>query len=322
MTVTRFPHGIFATPNLGGANVRNFPGLWTKQLIFVDGANGADDQDGFHTDTAKKTLGAANTIAGRDDTIYIRPQAVGVRYTENVTVAVTTKQGLSIIGTGNGRGNSVYQSCSFRGVLAVDSPVLTLNSSYINVENLHFWSRAAQTITGFGVLIRWNTPVGLALNIGSSIVNCAFTADVADAPAAVGVTQNAIRMDSTEGILVEGCLFKDCRSSISVGSTQSATDSINIRNNQFLGTASNIAADIYITDCTYMNIAGNTFGHTVPSNTAGTLVKYIYCAGTVAGEVMGNKFAGGGTIVVMGTNNVLSNMKFGSNSGTYGWYTS
>ena len=320
MTVTRFPHGVFATPNLGGANVRGFPGLWTKQLIFVDGTNGADDQDGFSTDTAKKTLGAALTIAGRDDTIYIRPQAVGVRYTEHAVAAVTTKQGLSIIGTGIGRGNSVYQSCSFRGVLAVDSPVLTLNSSYTNVENLHFWSRAAQTITGFGILMRWNTPVGLALNIGSSIINCSFTADVDDAPAAGGATQNAIRMDSTEGQLVEGCLFQNCRSAMSIGSTQSASYSINIRGNQFMGLASNIAADIYMTDVVNVNIHENTFGHGVPSHAAGTLIKYVYCAGTVSGGMTNN--TQGAAAVVAATNNTLSGIICSGNKGLGGPWTS
>ncbi len=320
MSLTNFPNGItsFGVPVVGGG--ARFSSFWRGRVFFVDGTNGSNGNSGLLPTQAFSTLQAAVTAAATDDTIFIRPQAVGGRYTENVLVPVTTHAGLSIIGTGNGKGNSVYQACSIRGVLAVDSPILTLNSSYANIENLHFWSRAAQTTNGFAALCRWNTPVGLALNIGSAFVNCTFSADVDDAPAAAGATQPALRFDSTEGQLIENCLFMDCRIGISIGSTQSASYSMNIRNNQFLGTASNIAADIYMTDVNRVNTHNNTFGHGVPTHAAGTLVKYVYCAGTVGGQM--TECTQGALDVAAATNNTLSNIICSGNRGLAGPWTS
>lgn len=309
----------------GGAPVGmtpRFAGLWSGRCFFVDGTNGLDGNSGLSPARALQTLATAISKAGTNDTIYIKPLAVGTRYTENVTVPVSTHAGLSIIGTGNGAGrsNSVYQACNFRGVLAVDDPVITWNSSFGNVENIGFWSRAAQTVDGFGILARWNTPVGLALNIGSSIVNCSFTADVLDAPAGAGVTQNAIRFDSTEGQVVQGCTFQDCRSAISIGSTQSASYAIQILDNIFAGVASNIAADIYMTDVQVVNILRCIFGHAVPSNAAGSLTKYIYVAGTATGS-LGACFQAENEVAA-GTNNTLSTILSAGNFGLGGPWTS
>ena len=315
---SRFQHGVLATPNVGS----ELAGLWTNRLYFVDGDGGSDSNDGLSPGGAFASLGQAVATASRDDTIYVRARAVGVRYTEAITVPVTTHAGLSIIGTGNGKGNSVYQACSFRTTTnAIDSPVLTLNSSHANIENLHFWSRAGQT-HGFGILARWNTPVGLALNIGSSIVNCTFSNDYEDNPAGAGVVQSAIRFDSTEGQLVEGCFFRDCRVGISVGSTQSASYSIIVKDNLFKGIASNIAADLMLSDTTGIEIVGNYFGHAVPTHAAGTMTKYIFCIGgtTVTGGVV-NNFQGAAA-VAFGTNNTANSLIAAGNFGLGGPWTS
>ena len=264
------------------------------RVRFVDGAR-TTNGEGFTFDTAHNTLQRGVTASARDDSIYVRPLAVGNFYTENVVVPVGTHAGLSIVGTGNGKGNSVYQACTIRGVLAVDDPVLELGSSFASVENLHFWARAAQT-HGFGVLGNWNTAQGASttlLNIGSQVINCSFNTDILDAPPGAGVVQSAIRLDSTEGWLIEGCFFQDCRVGISVGSTVSAAYQIVIKDNLFKGVASNIAADLMLSDTNGIEIDGNTFGHTVPSHAAGTMQKYIFCIGgtTVTGGVTRNYFA-------------------------------
>ena len=317
MSLTNFPNGItsYGVPITGG----KYTSFWRGRVWFVDGTAGSDGNSGLLPNQAYQTIQKAVTNAGTDDTIFIRPQAVGVRYTENVSVPATTHGGLSIIGTGNGKGNSVYQACSIRGVLAVDSPIIDLNSSYANVENLHFWSRAAQT-HGFGLRMRWNT--GGGLNIGSSVINCSFSQDIDDAPAGAGVVQSAIRMDSTEGQLVQGCSFQDCRVGISVGSTASAAYRIEIRDNLFKGIASNIAADLMLSDTTGIAIDGNVFGHAVPTNTAGTMQKYIFCIGgtTVTGSVSRNYQ--GAAAVAFGTNNTAASLIAAGNFGLGGPWTS
>lgn len=318
MGLTNFPNGILATPNVGSGK---FHGLWSGKVLFVDGTNGSDSNyDGTSPSTPLATLTRAIALAGKDDTIYIRPKAVGTYYTESCVVPVTTHAGLNIIGTGNGKGNSVYQACTFRNSSnSVDDSVLELRSSFANVENIHFWSRAAQT-HGFGIAGRWNT--GSGLNIGSSIINCTFGVDVDDHPATAGVVQSAIRLDSTEGWLIENCFFQDCRVGISLASTVSACYSIVIKNNIFAGLAANVAADLMISDSYRSVITDNHFAHAKPSNNAGSMNEYVFVIGgtTTTGYFGGNHQ--GASDVASGTNNNLGSLVLGGNFGSGGPWTS
>ena len=304
-------NSINGIPYAGG----RFAGLWTQRIFYVDGTSGLDGNLGLLPKSAFKTIAKAVATAKKDDTIYIRPQAVGARYTENVIVPVTTHAGLSIIGTGNGKGTSVYQACNWRCATESATATLLLHSSFANVENMNFFPMATQLTCGL-ISINWNT--GGGLNIGSSVLNCGFWGNPDSLPAA-GVLQSTIRLDSTEGILIGGNIFKDCRIAVSCHSTVGAGDSINIIGNEFTGTAANIAADIYFTDYTQVNISKNMMGHGVPSQAAG-LNKYVYCAGTVAGNMTNN--TQGAADVIAATNNTLSGIICSGNSGLAGPWTS
>lgn len=256
---------------------------------FVDGTRSTDGP-GLDMGNAHNTIQKAVDKAAFEDVLFIRPKALGAYYTESVIVPPTTHRGLSIIGLGNGKGGSVYQACTWRNSSnSVDDSALTARAGHMTVENVHFFSRAAQEL-GFGIKAYWNT--GSGLNIGSSIVNCGFSANKADAPAAAGLVQSAIRFDSNEGMSVEDCWFVDCRVGIASGSTVNAWKELVIRNNVFNGLAADIAADIFLSDGTNLAIIGNHFGHTVPSHAAGTMTKYIFQIGgtTVTGHASDNFF--------------------------------
>lgn len=289
------------------------------EIRFVDGSQTVG-ADGLNWDSAHTTLQKAVTAAGRDQTIYVRPKAVGNYYTESVVVPSGTHANLSIIGTGNAKGNSVYQACTFRNSSnSVDDAVLELRSSFANVENIHFWSRAAQT-HGFGIIGRWNT--GSGLNIGSSIINCSFAQDVDDHEASAGVVQSAVRLDSTEGWLIEDNFFQDCRVGISLGSTASACYSIVIHKNHFGGLAAKIAADIMISDSYRTMITDNHFAHAKPSNNAGSMNEYVFVIGgtTTTGYFGGNHQ--GASDVASATNNNFGSLVLGGNFGSGGPWTS
>ena len=265
------------------------------------------------------TIQLAATAAGLDDTIFIRPLALGSYYTESVVVPNTTV-GLSIIGTGNGKGGSVYQACTWRNSSnSVDDSALDLRPGHATVENIHFFSRAAQS-SAFGVRAYWNT--GSGLNIGSSIVNCGFSGDLADHPAAAGVVQSAIRFDSSEGQLVENCFFVDCRVGIAAGSTMNAWKELVVKDCIFNGLAANIAADLFLADGLNLAVVNSHFGHTVPSHAAGTMTKYIFVVGgaTVEGSVTGSFFASANA--GFGTDNTASNIKRSGNYYNGGLMTS
>ena len=257
-------------------------------LRYVDGSLGTGG-DGLTFEAAKNTIQAAVTAAENDDIIYVRPKALGAYYTESVVVPNTTI-GLQIIGTTMTKGGSVYQAVTWRNSSnSVDDSALDWRGGHASIENVHFFSRAAQEL-GFAIKAYWNT--GSGLNIGSAILNCGFSADLADHPAAAGLVQSAIRFDSTEGQLVEGCFFTDCRVGIAAGSTMNAWKELWIVNNRFSGLAANIAADLFLADGLNFELHDNSFGHTVPSHAAGTMTKYVFVVGgaTVEGSITGNKF--------------------------------
>ena len=98
MGLTNFPHGIFATPNLGG-------GMMTQGNIwFVKPYSGSDSNSGTTPDTAFKTLPYAlsQATANQNDTIYM--------FQESNTASKTTdyqslnlnwnKDGVHLIGVG------------------------------------------------------------------------------------------------------------------------------------------------------------------------------------------------------------------------------
>ena len=257
---------------------------------FVDGFRSTDGP-GLDFGNAHNTIQKAVDKAGFEDVIFIRPLVLGTYYTESVIVPPTTHRGLSIIGLGNaGRGGSVYSPVTWRNSSnSVDDSTLTARSGHMNIENINFFSRAAQEL-GWAIKAYWNT--GSGLNIGSAIVHCGFTTDLADHPAAAGLVQSAIRFDSNEGMSVEDCKFVDCRVGIASGSTMNAWKDLLIKDNHFSGLAANIAADLFLADGINLHVVGNTFGHTVPAHAAGTMTKYIFCVGgaTVTGFAGNNNF--------------------------------
>ena len=169
---------------IDGLPVALIPGL----LRYVDGGLGTGG-DGLTFEGARNTIQAAVTDATRGDIINIRPLAAGAYYTESVIVPNTTRD-LEIVGTTRTKGGSVYQAVTWRNSSnSVDDSALDLRPAHCVVENIHFFSRAAQS-SGFGIRAYWNT--GSGLNIGSRILNCGFSADLADHPAAAGVVHQLL----------------------------------------------------------------------------------------------------------------------------------
>jgi hypothetical protein len=262
--------------------------------LYVDGGLAASG-DGLTYDSAKSTIQAAVTAAAAYATIFIKPKLISVaassKYNENIIVPITTHPGLSFIGAIRGFGTASDQGVSIRGASGVDSPALLLLSAHAHVENVHFRSRSAQT-TGGLVQAPYNTNGGD--NIGSSFIHCSFSQDLGSA-AGAGVAQHTLRLDSTQGALVEDCLFQDCRIGISILSSAAAAQGITLRNNAFRGIASNIAVDILAADVTGLQITDNHFLHALPSYGVvggATYNKYFLRNGaSCTGGISGNSFA-------------------------------
>ena len=321
MSLTRFTHGILAFPTVGA---NRFSGMWTNRVLFVDGDNGSDGFDGTDPANAMKTIDAAVTAASADDTIYVRPMSTATTwdtlysataptstYLDNVTIAPLTKNGLSIIGTGNGLGVA-GQAVQWMGVSGIALPTAYVKSAFVNIENINFGFMAAQTTQGVVQLYNGVTPDTVrGYAYGCSIVHCGFEYNTS--------SNAAIWIESAPGCRVEDCTFRNVKVGIQVASNDHTVDVCYILRNRFLLSAVTNGANCIAVGTAYnMVINDNYFGHGLP--TAGTYDKYIYCSGTVSGTVQGNYF--GVTGVALGTINTLSNLTGGGNFSLQGPFTS
>jgi hypothetical protein len=273
--------------------------------MYVDGSLGTGG-DGLTYEAAKNTIQAAVTAASKNAMIFVKAKNAGVRYIENVVIPAAsnadhTKEGISIIGTGNSRAATRDSAVILRGVTGVEQPVFVADASYNNFENLGFLSVPAQKGTAggvggsFGLLIRQNSAAGgyttTGFNIGSSIVNCTFLQDLFAPPTATEM-QAAIHFIATDGHTVEGCKFMDCRVGLVSSGDLTGNSAIIVKDNLFHGVAANIAADMYMIDVLGLEIVGNDFLHALPSHVGPAgLGKYAIMGGTVTGGMTRNTFA-------------------------------
>jgi len=325
MSLSHLPHGLFATPSLGGSvagSLARYPGLWTQRIFFVDADHGSNGNTGLEPTKAKATIQAAVNAAGVDDTIYIRPQAetqgwsdldprygsYRATYIENVNVVRFTKAGLSIIGTGNGWGTS-GGSVTMVGAAAQDCTI-DVHAAFVNIENIQFGWRAQQTNqTGTVIrLINGQTLDDTASHsaFGDTVSNCWFDRS--------GNVWGAILIASSAGHLIENCTFDNCNVGVYLDSSDTTPDGVFIRGNTWFGTASNTTVCIVMADVDDICIERNIFAHTCPSK--GSPNKYVSVAGTAYGSYFGNIV--GSTQTAVATDHSLNNLSSGGNMGKTG----
>lgn len=299
MGITRFPHGIFATPLVGDGR---FSSPWNTH-IFVDYDNGSDSNDGQSPDGAKKTIQGAVTAATAGDVIYVRPRPYTLgtgfaRYTEDVVVTLggvggsgvtATNANMSIIGITQ-RGAAATDFLGVRWKFATATP-LTVDAPCLHVENIGFFVEDAT----YAINLRCNgatrTQEGTT---GFSIYNCAIKGD------------GKLYANGGNEISIVGCRFQAKYDGTTgginlVGSANQCARTI-IKNCEFIGgNAFNMATapittaapqyDLFIRDCyfsvdtdtVYMNIAGTTNTGLVANCYFASADINALCTGLVAG---------------------------------------
>ena len=211
MSLTNFPNGIYATPNLGGGS--DYDGFFGTNVWGVDGVKGNDGNAGS-LDSPFATIQAAVTAAGIYDTIYVRPMypLQGVNqgqpnvYAENIVIPVT-KTGLKIIGT-------TIPGDPYMGVKIkpanTAAHVILVNASGVVLENLCIMNQALSTA---GVFLSWqgttyNVAASSTANLeyvgscGATIRNCEFREGTTQATAGASIIIRG-GYDS----VVDGCTF-------------------------------------------------------------------------------------------------------------------
>ena len=280
MTISRFPHGILATPNLGGAG---YGIKGASSVYFVDGSDGSDDQNGESPDSAFQTIGEALDKANAWDVIYIAPKdwtsgavPTGTPYKESATdlSIAYAKQGLALVGIAHQNLIGPAHAVAIRGVTSSTNPILKVHAPMVAVENICF----DQTTDGFtaGTAINdlyfYGDVAGTSEAHMGSVFNCGF--NYGKGSGATGDTGGAIYGHAVWGMTIDECWFQDCRIGVSLKSDAGTGGQWIVRNCNFttrLTTASTISADIYVytQGSTNVQIYNIFCGHVIPTYTSG-----------------------------------------------------
>src|SRR3990167_5350978 len=104
MGLTRYPHGIFATPVIGSGVGRLIDMFNSDNIFFCDYDSGSDSNSGKAPDAATQLISKAVSNASQNASIYVKPRvsstSAQLYYIDNVTVPLT-KPNISIVGAGN-----------------------------------------------------------------------------------------------------------------------------------------------------------------------------------------------------------------------------
>ena len=262
MGLTHYPHGILATPNLGGGSASGsvFGNTW-----FVDGTNGSNGYDGTSPDRAMKTIQTAVTAAQSNDTIIVAPAV----YTENVvTLDDRYSRNVTIVASGGATIPGWDGGVCWKPTSAA-LPCLQIKASGWRVVGINFWPGATSSgVEFYADMTSANFRTGGiagSLCRGGEVSNCLFWGN----------------STGKYGIVFQG-----------VTGTQ-APCSINIWNNKFAYLNATGASGIYVAsggnpvyDC---QIIGNQF------ESCKSGINTYAAMGIVGTRITDNTFGTGGT---------------------------
>ena len=300
----------------GGAPVGGggFQGWWGDDVFFVDFDNGSAGAGGKSPDDAIQYLADAITLAGPNDTIYVRPRPpeVGgdaIHYSSDpgdITPESTTNwtipwtdYGLSLIGTGIGRGHTGAQRTCLQGASGATAtdPVLTLNAPFCTIENIGLKNGDS---TASLIKTQWandsSTQAGM-----NTFYNVWFrnTKSIA--------SFKGLHMDSGNYDSVIRCNFSSCDYGIYLDSGNSETSSLVIRDCDFLALTAEVKCSIYSTGgAKRVLMTGLNFNHVLP--TGGSPNLYI-SFGAASTGIFSDSYMGA-TATTVGTNTTLNGITY------------
>ncbi len=289
MSITHFPHGIQATPNLGGSS--RFAGWWGKSY-FVDYDHGGAEMDGLSPDSPLSKLQTAIDLATTNDVIYIRnrdqditstdPEAIIPASTTNWSIAEAQTH-LSIIGASN-----VSHIPTMEGQYGVylkghatanTTAVMDWRGAFGLIENLAFHSGGS---TAGGHLALTGNSTSLRA-LGTVVSNCLFRMSTQAAHGAVHNVDNWF-------ITVYGCTFHDCLFGVRMAGSASTLRRITVANCLFRNqTAASVNTNIRMAGTSGQNILIDGCTFTTPVGTAGD-AKMIYIVDAMTGTICNCNF--------------------------------
>ena len=291
MPLTRYPHGIFATPNIGG--IGRLSDIWNADNIwFVDGDNGSSGNAGNEPDRAVALISTAIDKASRGGTIYVKPRttvASAQTYYVDSLVIPLTKPNLSIIGAGFPGCHNSFSGCQLKAS-DVATDLIHVNGAGFNIENMRL-SGAGMTDLGNSLIDAEAAVDQTRKPSGLTVRGCHFASAASGASATEGQLGGAIGCGSVSQMIIEDCVFYAVTTSIMMTNTSGTGNNQIIRGNVFGGTCASRNCDVVnIGNGTGIVIADNIFSCGVPAGAGGYASNFIYISAGV-GIVARNAFA-------------------------------
>jgi hypothetical protein len=263
--------------------------LTRGKILFVDGTNGSDTNDGLDGwSNAKATIQAAVTAGTAFDTVLIAAKAMAAgatdpgSYSESIIIPAT-HEGMALVGVSRGRTQGGLPQIKPAG--AANGACLTIRSCGCHIQNLGFnGNSTAGAPINNGILLDDDNSTKTA--IGTTIENCHFK-NCAGSTVTSGATGGAIVWSAAGGAWqthIKGNRFyKNVADVCLLGTSQTVPQDVIIEDNIFSGPAASVDCNLYLAGGSGMNgviIRNNVFGQ-LPAIGSGAVKRYIYATGCV-----------------------------------------
>jgi len=271
------------------------------QLVFVDGTNGNDNNDGLSVDVAVKTIAQGISIAAAYDTIMVFSKTITdatgdpTSYEENLTIPFS-KPGLSIIGVS--RGLTQGGLPQLKDGTTTTQHVLRVRAPGCLIANLGFNGAGN---TGGGILLDDDYSTKAAW--GTTIAGCHFK-NCKGTTATNAATGGAINWSSTGNSsqvrIVGNRFYKNVGDIVLPGTSNTVPQDVIIEDNIFSGPAASVDCNLYLAGGSGMNgvIIRNNVFTAVPAVGSGTNAQCMAltgCVGILSGNTFATSTAEGGT---------------------------
>ncbi len=294
MSVTPFPHGIIATPNIGADTLSMFS---SGNIWFVDG-NMSASGDGTTPDNAMKTIQEAVTVAAAYNTgdggvIYVKAldMAAGATdpnsYAETIIIPATAAKTAIVGVSGNRTQGGLPQIRKGSGSTAL----LTVRAPGCLIYGLGFNGASA---TGGGILLDDDSSTKTAF--GTTIANCHFK-NCKGSTATDCRTGGAIQWSSEGNAwqvrILKNVFYKNVGDVVLKGTSGSVPQDVVIEGNTFMGTAAAVDCHLYLAGGSGMAsvvVNRNVFASVLPVLGSGSIVRYVEMTGCT-GIFSNNVFA-------------------------------
>ncbi len=293
MGLTRLPHGLFATPNIGGGRLIDI--FNSENIFFVDGDNGIAGNGGKSPDDSVALPSTAIGLSTRGGVVYVRPRNTtgsAQSYYQDDVVIPLANPNMSLIGC-------VPDGCTGAQSGPQLKP-LTVTGHLIDVKGANFYiEKLRLTLTGGTadqnkcIIHAVNNTAATQKPSGIVVRDCRFENDKSKPSYSGTEAVASIGLGSVRDVIIEGNTFYNVIAGIAFQATSGVGHMIQITNNIFSSPPA--VADCFILMSTSSEagvmIVWNYFLDGLPALSTGSYKRFVQIIGAATGLFAHNSFA-------------------------------